>query len=80
MHRNGHICLNNEKTMSIERKSNNVHAALCFALWYHQGGSSPIGQQIRPLLGLGQHERMTDEQVQEAKRVQEALNVEQVAA
>ena len=50
-----------------------VHAALCFALWHHQGGSSSIGQPIREMLGLGQHDHMTSEQYFAAKRVAEAL-------
>ena len=64
----------------IEPMKPNVHAALCYVLWNHQGGSSPIGQQIRPLLGLGPHERMHGEQVQKAKRVQDQMNILQVAA
>jgi hypothetical protein len=57
----------------IEPMKPNVHASLCYVLWHHQGASSPIGQQIRPLLGLGQHDRLTDEQLQAAKRVQQSL-------
>lgn len=50
-----------------------VEAALLHALWHHQGGSSKTGQPIRHMLGIGRHDRLTDEQVQEAKRVQSAL-------
>jgi hypothetical protein len=35
-----------------------VRWALLFALWHHQGGSSPIGQALRVLLGMGQFERI----------------------
>lgn len=50
-----------------------VRAALAFVLWHHQGGSSRIGQSMRLFLGLGEHERMSDTLVTEAKRVQQAL-------
>jgi len=42
--------------------------ALLWTLWHHQGGSSHIGQPIRKLLGIGQHDRMTDEQIAQAKK------------
>lgn len=60
--------------------SADVHAALCFALWHHQGGSSAIGQPIREMLGLGQHDHMTSEQYFDAKRVAEALHMKQKPA
>lgn len=44
-----------------------AEAALLWALYHHQGGSSDIGQPIRKLLGIGQHDRLTDEQIAEAK-------------
>lgn len=53
--------------------SKDVQDALLFALWHHQGGSSPVGQPIRAMLGIGQHDHMTDEEVAAAKRVQSAL-------
>lgn len=43
-------------------------AALLWVLWHHQGGSSPVGQPIRFALGMGQHDRLTDSQIAEAKR------------
>lgn len=64
----------------IEPMKPNVHASLCYVLWHHQGASPPIGQQIRPLLGLGQYDRMTEEQLQAARRVQDQMNILQVAA
>ena len=39
-------------------------------LWHHQGGGSVIGQTIRRMCGIGQHDRLTDEQVSEAKRIE----------
>ena len=43
-------------------------AALLSVLWRHQGASSAVGQPIRFALGMGQHDRLSDWQVAEAKR------------
>ena len=51
----------------IETIQSEEQAALLWTLWHHQGGSSHIGQPIRKLLGIGQHDRLTDEQIAEAK-------------
>lgn len=53
-------------------KRQQMESALLWTLYHHQGGSSHIGQPIRKLLGIGQHERMTDEQIQQAKAFGEA--------
>lgn len=45
-----------------------ARSALLWVLWHHQGGSSPVGQPIRYALGMGEHERLSERQVQEAKR------------
>lgn len=45
-----------------------ARAALLWVLWHHQGGSSPVGQQIRFALGMGQNERLNEHQLREAKR------------
>lgn len=45
-----------------------ARAAIAWVLWHHQGGSSPVGQPLRFALGMGQHDRLTDRQVAEAKR------------
>lgn len=45
-----------------------ARAAIAWVLWHHQGGSSPVGQPLRFSLGMGQHDRMTDHQIAEAKR------------
>lgn len=42
-------------------------------LWHHQGASSRIGQAVRALLGMGQHDHLSDVQVDEAKRVESIL-------
>jgi hypothetical protein len=43
-------------------------AALLWVLWHHQGHNSPQGQPIRFALGMGRDDRMTDDQIAEAKR------------
>lgn len=45
-----------------------ARAAIAWVLWHHRGGSSPVGQPLRFALGMGQHDRMTDHQIAEAKR------------
>lgn len=44
-----------------------VRAALLFALWHHQGGSSPVGQPIREILGIGRFDRLSDADIDAAK-------------
>ena len=48
-------------------KRQQMEAALLWTLYHHQGGSSHIGQPIRRLLGIGKHDRMTEEQLDQAK-------------
>lgn len=50
-----------------------VRDLLTFALWHHQGGSSSVGQSIRALLGMRQHECMTEAQYEVARRVQRLI-------
>lgn len=57
-----------------------VRDALCFALWHHQGGSSTIGQPIRAMLGICQHARMGEDELDGAKRVNRALATADEAA
>lgn len=45
-----------------------ARAAIAWVLWHHQRASSPVGQPLRVALGMGQHDRMTDYQIAEAKR------------
>ena len=49
-------------------KRQQMESALLWTLYHHQGGSSHIGQPIRRLLGIGQYDRMTDEQIKQAKK------------
>lgn len=54
-------------TIEHHPKRQQMEDALLWTLYHHQGGSSPIGQPIRRLLGIGQHDRLTDEQIAQAK-------------
>lgn len=52
--------------MPVPRMSRESRAMLLNVLWHHQGGSSPVGQPLRKLLGIGQHNHLTAEQLIEA--------------
>lgn len=55
---------------------NNPHIMnhLIWLLWHHQGSKSDIGQPIRKILGIGQFDRLNDEQLSIAKKVQRELD------
>lgn len=57
-----------EYISKVEKERDELLAALFWVLWHHQGGSSGTGQPIRKLLGIGQYDRLTDEQVEQAKK------------
>lgn len=44
-----------------------LEAAALWSLWHHHGASSVVGQPIRKLLGMGQFDRLSDEQLAQAK-------------
>jgi hypothetical protein len=44
-----------------------ARSALLWVLWHHQGGSSPTGQAVRFALGMGGHDRLTADQLAQAK-------------
>lgn len=52
---------------AIENLKLEVRAALLFALWHHQGASSPVGQPIRAMLGIGEHDHLDQEQLTAAR-------------
>lgn len=54
-------------TIELHPKLQQMESALLWALYHAQGGSSPVGQPIRKLLGIGQHDRLSDEQLAAAK-------------
>ena len=47
-----------------------TRALLLNVLWHHQGGSSEVGQPIRKILGIGEHDHLTGDQLTEAKRIE----------
>ena len=49
------------------REINILRGLLLWALYHHQGASSDVGQPLRQALGIGQYDRMTDEQIAMAK-------------
>ncbi|WP_373379862.1 hypothetical protein [Cupriavidus nantongensis] len=53
--------------------SRHSRAMLLNILWHHQGGSSPVGQPIRALLGIGQHDHLNNDQLAEAKWIDALL-------
>jgi hypothetical protein len=52
---------------AIENLKPEVRAALLFALWHHQGASSPVGQPIRAMLGIGEFDHLDQEQLTTAR-------------
>ena len=50
------------------KEADKLRGLLLWALYHHQGGSSNVGQPIRRALGIGQHDRLSDEQIECAKR------------
>lgn len=48
-------------------------SALLWALYHAQGGSSPVGQPIRKLLGIGQFDHLTEQQIAQARSFAEAM-------
>ncbi len=54
-------------TIEHHPKRQQMEAALLWTLYHHQGGSSHIGQPIRKLLGIGEHDRLTDEQLAQGR-------------
>lgn len=58
---------------ATDMMSRHSHAMLLNILWHHQGASSNVGQPIRQMLGIGQYDRMTDEQVAAARWIDSLL-------
>ncbi len=59
----------------LERQVKEKDGLLLWALYFHQGATSHVGLPIRRALGIGEYDRLTDEQIATAKRA--ALNKEQ---
>lgn len=61
-------CLELHPKLRVAMKAaEQYRSLLLWTLYHHQGGSSDIGQPIRSALGMGQYDRMTDEQIAEGK-------------
>ncbi len=46
----------------------NIRRLLTWVLYHHQGGKSPIGQATRKILGIGEFDILTEEQIADAKK------------
>lgn len=55
-------------TIDHHPKRQQMEEALLWALCHHQGSRSNIGRPIRRLLGIGQHDQLTAEQLKQAKK------------
>jgi hypothetical protein len=55
------------ETEQAKQDATTYRGLLLWALYHHQGGSSHVGQPIRKALGIGEYDRLTDAQIQEAK-------------
>lgn len=60
-------------TIEHHPKRQQMEGALLWALYSHQGGSSHVGQPIRKLLGIGQFDRLTEQQISSAKSFYETM-------
>ena len=52
-----------DEVAQLEAKIEDLESLLLWALWHHQGASSPVGQPIRAALGIGPHDALTVGQV-----------------
>lgn len=55
------------RALDLSAENDDMRGLLLWTLYHHQGGSSDIGQPIRRALGIGQHDRLTDEQIAAGK-------------
>ncbi|MCD7096900.1 hypothetical protein [Stenotrophomonas sp. MMGLT7] len=53
--------------------SRHTRAMLLNIIWHHQGSGSTVGQPLRAMLGIGKHDRLSDEQLAEAKWIEGLL-------
>ena len=59
--------------IAAARQNELNEAILMWLLWHHQGGSSPIGQPIRKLLGIGENDHLSAKQLAAAKSIEKEL-------
>jgi hypothetical protein len=55
------------QAVELSAMSRHSRAMLLNVIWHHQSASSTVGQPLRAMLGIGQHDRLDDEQLAEAK-------------
>lgn len=60
-------------TIEHHPKRIQMESALLWALYHAQGGSSPVGQPIRKLLGIGQFDHLTEQQIAQAQAFAQAM-------
>lgn len=63
----GRLAARDARIAELERTVAHQRGLLFWALYHAQGGSSEVGQVIRRWLGIGRHERLTDQQIAEAR-------------
>lgn len=56
----------------LRAENQQLRGLLLWALYHSQGGSSPVGQPIRRVLGIDTHARLTEEEVVIAKMAAES--------
>lgn len=56
------------KFQTLADRAEAMESLLLWALYHSQGGSSAVGQPIRKFLGIGQHDHLTAEQIDRAKK------------
>ena len=61
-----------DERAKLRKEAERYRGLLLWALYHSQGGSSPVGQPIRRVLGIGTHGRLTEEEVTIAKLAAEA--------
>ena len=61
------MCNHNELKITEVVRLGEAYGKLCSILWHHQGGSSPVGQVVRKILGMDPNESMTPHQINAAK-------------
>ena len=64
--------MHNTEIQRLMHENATMHGLLLWALYHSQGGSSPVGQPIRRVLGIGTHDRLTEEEVMIARLAAEA--------
>lgn len=59
--------MHNTEIQRLMREAETMRGLLLWALYHSQGGSSPVGQPIRRVLGIGTHDHLTEADISIAK-------------